>query len=98
MYIELIDQCGNYSFGNKPGPIQRCNSRFKYCNINKKLGYNSGNVTIQGSTTAQRVSELITTSIYTRNSKITNANITLNGYGQKSGGPYGYGSSPKNNF
>jgi hypothetical protein len=86
------------TYTNKPGPIQQCNSRFKYCNINKKLGYDSGNVTIQGSTIVQRVSTLVNISRFTRNLKLNNANIKLNGYGQKSGGPYGYGSSPKNSF
>ncbi|MDC1321015.1 hypothetical protein N8261_03550 [Flavobacteriaceae bacterium] len=76
-------------------PIQTCNSRFAKCNINKKSIYNSGSVTIQGSTLAQRVSTLARTQ---RKNRVVFQNVSLNGYGQKSGGPYGYGSSPKNTF
>lgn len=76
-------------------PIQKCNSRFAKCNINKKSIYNSGSVTIQGSTLAQRVSTIARTQ---RKNRVVFQNVSLNGYGQKSGSPYGYGSSPKNTF
>lgn len=76
-------------------PIQTCNSRFAKCNINKKSIYNSGSVTIQGSTLAQRVSTIARTQ---RKNRVVFQNVSLNGYGQKSGSPYGYGSSPKNTF
>lgn len=83
---------------NRPGPIQFCNSRFAYCNITKKPNFSSGNVTIQGTTLANRVSTLIRVQSQMRNARIVFQDVSLNVYGQKAGGPYGYGSSPKNNF
>jgi len=83
---------------NRPGPIQFCNSRFAYCNISKKTINPSGNVTIQGTTLANRVSTLIRVQSQMRNARIVFQDVSLNVYGQKAGGPYGYGSSPKNNF
>jgi hypothetical protein len=83
---------------NRPGPIQFCNSRFAYCNITKKSNFSSGNVTIQGATLANRVSTLIRVQSQMRNAKLVFQDVSLNVYGQKAGGPYGYGSSPKNTF
>ena len=83
-----------------PGPINFCNSRFAKCNINKKLGpaYSNGNVTIQGATRAQGMSELIRVQSSMRNAKLVFTNAPVNHYGRRAGGPGGYGSSPKNTF
>ena len=85
---------------NRPGPIQFCNSRFAKCNINKKLGaaFQSGNVSIQGTTIPRRISEAIRVQTYLKNANFVIQDVSLNVYGQRSGGPYGYGSSPKNTF
>jgi hypothetical protein len=85
---------------NRSGPINICNSKFAKCNINKKLGpaYSSGNVTIQGVTNAQKISELLRVQSSMHNAKLNINNIPVNKYGQRSGGPRGFGSSPKNTF
>ena len=85
---------------NRPGPLNFCNSRFAKCNINKKLGpaYSNGNVTIQGATRAQGMSELIRVQSSMRNAKLVFTNTPVNQYGRRAGGPGGYGSSPKNTF
>ena len=85
---------------NRPGPIQFCNSRFAKCNINKKLGaaFQSGNVSIQGTTIPRRISQAIRVQTYLKNANFVIQDVSLNVYGQRSGGPYGYGSSPKNTF
>ena len=80
------------------GPIQICNSRFAKCNITKKTNFSSGNVIIQGSTLAQRVSTLIKVQPYLRNATWTREYVGVNEYGQRAGGPVGYGQSPKNTF
>ena len=84
--------------GRRPGPIQICNTRFAGCNINKKTKFSSGNVTITDATLHKRVSALVILQSSLRNVNLVYADISLNGYGQRSGGPYGYGSSPKNTF
>jgi|AntAceMinimDraft_6_1070360.scaffolds.fasta_scaffold07664_3 hypothetical protein len=81
-----------------PGPIQICNSRFAKCNITNKTNFSSGNVIIQGSTLAQRVSTLIKVQPYLRNATWTREYVGVNEYGQRAGGPVGYGQSPKNTF
>ena len=83
---------------SRPGPIQICNSRFAKCNIIKKTNFSSGNVIIQGSTIAQRVSTLIHVQPYLRNATWTRQYNPVNGYGQRTGGPVGYCQSPKNTF
>ena len=85
---------------NRPGPINFCNSRFAKCNLNKKLGpaYSNGNVTIQGATNSQRMTELIRVQSSMRNAKLVFTNAPVNQYGRRAGGPGGYGSSPKNTF
>ena len=83
---------------NRVGPRQSCNSKYKYCNINKKTNFSSGNVTNQSATQAERFSTLIRVQSNMRNAKLIFQDVSLNGYGQKAGGPYGSGSSPKNSF
>jgi hypothetical protein len=86
-----------YPMTNRSGPIQRCNSRFANCNINKGP-YPSGSTINNSYTLAQRVSNQIQVQSYFRNSKWTFKTAPVNGYGQRSGGPNGYGQSPKNTF
>jgi hypothetical protein len=83
---------------NRPGPIQICESRFAKCNINKKPNFSSGNVTIQGTTRPLRQSYLTRTVVPMRNHTLVYANKPNNEYGQRAGGPSGYGQPLKNNF
>jgi len=83
---------------NIPGPIQMCESRFRKCNLNKKPNFYNGNVTIQGTTRPLKLSYLTQTVVPSRNHKLVYANKPNNEYGQRAGGPVGYGQSPKNNF
>ena len=88
----------NIAIKSGHGPIQICNSRFAKCNLNTKSNYNNGNIINQSHTKLQRHTQLILVQSTMRNAHIVFQNVSLNGYGQKSGGPYGYGSSPKNTF
>ena len=83
---------------NIPGPIQMCESRFRKCNLNKKPNFSNGNVTIQGSTRPLKLSYLTQTVVPMRNHTLVYANKPNNEYGQRAGGPSGYGQPPKNNF
>jgi hypothetical protein len=95
--IPIPSQTPQYTHSGS-GPIQICNSRFAKCNITKKTNFSSGNVIIQGSTIAQRVSTLIKVQSYLRNATWREEYKPVNGYGQRAGGPVGYGQSPKNTF
>jgi len=86
------------SYTNKPGPINICNSRFANCNLNKKPNFSSGNVTIQGTGQANRISYLLQTSRFRNGQKTVFSNQQLNAYGRTAGGPGGFGSSPSNKF
>jgi hypothetical protein len=49
-------------------------------------------------TRAQRVTDLINVQSRMRNANWVRENVNVNHYGQRSGGPNGYGQSPKNTF
>ena len=99
VYKQLPSPRGNnnYPISNKPGPIQRCNSRFVNCNTSKGP-YPSGSTNNMSSTISQRVSNLIRVQSTIRNTRWTNRYVPVNVYGQRSGAPNGYGQSPKNTF
>lgn len=71
----------------------------KLCNnFSKKLPGSSGNIVITNMTQASRYSQIIRNQSLVRNAKWNIKNYPTNAYGQRPGGPYGFGSSPKNNF
>jgi hypothetical protein len=83
---------------NRPGPIQYCTSRFARCTLNKKTNFSSGNVTIQGATNSQRISNLVRISTFRHGDKLVLSNQVLNEYGRTAGGPGGFGAPPRNHF
>lgn len=90
--VNLVD-----SLNNKL--IQSCTSRFKICKCyTKSLPGSSGNIVVNNLTLAMRVSNLIRQQSSNRNAQWTQKHISLNVYGQRAGGPTGYGQSPKNIF
>jgi hypothetical protein len=58
----------------------------------------SGNVVVNSQTIAEKMSTLIQYQSQIRNKKWTVKNVPTNVYGQRSGGPTGYGQSPSNRF
>lgn len=88
-----------FAHSSNNGPIQSCTSRFKKCNrYTKSLPGSSGNVVVDNLTTAMRISNLIKHQTNMRNAQWSEKHIPLNVYGQRTGGPTGYGQSPKNVF
>ena len=83
---------------SRPGPIQICISRLANCNITKITNFSNGMVINNRATQLQRVSNLIQVQSYLRNVTWTRQYNPVNGYGQRTGGPVGYGQSPKNTF
>ncbi len=76
-------------------PINICNSKLRNCNnYSKKLPGSSGNVVITGNTNSQLLSNLS----YKGYGKWVQRNAPTNAYGSRTGAPYGYGSSPKNDL
>ena len=98
VYIDLPPPVPPPPISNRPGPIQICDSRFAKCNLTTKTNFSSGNVTIQGTTRPLKLSYLTRTVVPARNHKLVYANKPNNEYGQRAGGPVGYGQPPKNNF
>lgn len=83
---------------SRPGPIQICISRLANCNITKITNFSNGMVINNRATQLQRVSTLIKVQPYLRNATWKQEYKPVNGYGQRAGGPNGYGQSPKNTF
>jgi hypothetical protein len=61
-------------------------------------GFSNGVVINHRATRSQRLTDLINVQSYLRNATWVRENVSVNGYGQRSGGPNGYGQSPKNTF
>ena len=81
------------------GPIQICNSRFRNCNaFNKNMPGSSGTVVVNSQTIAEKMSTLIQYQSQIRNKKWTVKNVPVNVYGQRAGGPTGYGQPIRNKF
>tara|TARA_A100001015_G_scaffold312707_1_gene418425 strand:+ start:3529 stop:5490 length:1962 start_codon:yes stop_codon:yes gene_type:complete len=71
----------------------------KICNsFSKRLPGSSGNIVITNLTQASRYTQLIKNESIIRNAKWRIGNYPTNMYGQRPGGPNGFGSSPKNDF
>ena len=70
------------------------------CKLNKKLGhaFQSGNVISRDAKMAKRISAIIQLQSTLKSASFVIQDVSLNVYGQKTGGPNGYGSSPKNTF
>ena len=84
---------------NGPGPIQMCNSRFRNCNkFNKNKPGSSGTIVTNQHTKIQKMSTSILFQNHMRNKKWTLKNAPTNVYGQRAGGPHGYGQPPQNTF
>ena len=83
---------------SRSGLIQSCNSRLANCNITKITGFSNGMVTNNRKTQALRMSTLIHIQTRLRNGTWKRQYVPVNDYGQRSGGPNGYGQSPKNTF
>jgi len=60
--------------------------------------FSSGNVVINSQTLAEKMSTLIQYQSQIRNKKWTVKNIPTNVYGQRAGGPTGYGQPIRNRF
>jgi len=58
----------------------------------------SGNVVTNSQTLAEKMSTLIQYQSQIRNKKWTVKNVATNVYGQRAGGPSGYGRAPRNRF
>jgi hypothetical protein len=81
------------------GPIQICNSRFRNCNsFNKNKPGSSGTIVTNQHTKFQKMSTSILFQNHMRNKKWTLKNAPTNVFGQRAGGPHGYGQPPKNTF
>lgn len=76
----------------------QCGSRLAGCNIIKMTGFSNGVVINHRATRAQRMTDLIKVQSRMRNVNWVRENVKVNEYGQRSGGPNGYGQSPKNTF
>ena len=76
----------------------QCGSRLAGCNIIKMTGFSNGVVINHRATRAQRMTDLIKVQSRMRNVNWVRENVKVNEYGQRSGGPNGYGQSPRNNF
>ena len=82
---------------NGSGPIQICNSRLANCKITK-TNFQNGYVMNNRATAIQRISTLISVQSQMRNATWTQIYAPVNAYSQRTGGPVGYGQSPKNTF
>lgn len=98
---------GNWSVyisDNEPSPepkpedkiVKNICSNIKYCGITKQIS--NPLVTIENNTISRRMSMLIKNQKFSRNAFYTIANNPVNKFGQRSGGPSGYGKPPKNTF
>ena len=98
---------GNWSVyisDNEPSPepkpedkiVKNICSNIKYCGITKQIS--NPLVTIENNTISRRMSMLIKNQKFSRNAFYTVANNPVNKFGQRSGGPSGYGKPPKNTF
>jgi len=83
---------------NGRGPIQICISRLANCKITKKNNFSNGYVINNRATAMQRMSTLISVQSQMRNATWTQIYAPVNAYSQRTGGPVGYGQSPKNTF
>jgi hypothetical protein len=83
---------------NGRGPIQICISRLANCKITKKNNFSNGYVINNRATAIQRISTLISVQSQMRNATWTQIYAPVNAYSQRTGGPVGYGQSPKNTF
>jgi len=82
---------------NGYGPIQICNSRLANCKITK-TNFQNGYVMNNRATAIQRISTLISVQSQMRNATWTQIYAPTNAYSQRTGGPVGYGQSPRNTF
>lgn len=83
----------------RKGPIQSCISRFKNCNkYSKNLPGSSGNLVKTDLTLPMRITRLINYQSTLRNAQWNEKYVPLNAYGQRPGGPNGYGQPIKNIF
>ena len=82
---------------NGRGPIQICNSRLANCKITK-TNFQNGYVMNNRATAMQRISTLISVQSQMRNATWTQIYAPTNAYSQRTGGPVGYGQSPRNTF
>ena len=82
---------------NGYGPIQICNSRLANCKITK-TNFQNGYVMNNRATAIQRMSTLINVQSQMRNATWTQIYAPTNAYSQRTGGPVGYGQSPRNTF
>jgi len=91
-----IQQPAQYK-SNGSGPIQICNSRLANCKITK-TNFQNGYVMNNRATAMQRISTLISVQSQMRNATWTQIYAPTNAYSQRTGGPVGYGQSPRNTF
>jgi hypothetical protein len=89
-------QSAPYSVNGR-GPIQICTSRLANCKITK-TNFQNGYVINNRATAMQRISTLISVQSQMRNATWTQIYAPVNAYSQRTGGPVGYGQSPKNTF
>jgi hypothetical protein len=82
---------------NGSGPIQICTSRLANCKITK-TNFQNGYVMNNRATAMQRMSTLISVQSQMRNATWTQIYAPTNAYSQRTGGPVGYGQSPRNTF
>ena len=82
---------------NGRGPIQICISRLANCKITK-TNFQNGYVMNNRATAMQRISTLISVQSQMRNATWTQIYAPTNAYSQRTGGPVGYGQSPRNTF
>jgi hypothetical protein len=82
---------------NGYGPIQICTSRLANCKITK-TNFQNGYVMNNRATAMQRMSTLISVQSQMRNATWTQIYAPTNAYSQRTGGPVGYGQSPRNTF
>jgi hypothetical protein len=82
---------------NGYGPIQICTSRLANCKITK-TNFQNGYVMNNRATAMQRISTLISVQSQMRNATWTQIYAPTNAYSQRTGGPVGYGQSPRNTF
>jgi surface protein len=81
---------------SQPEILKNVCNNIKYCGITKQIS--NPLVTIENNTISTRMSMLITNQKFTRNASYTIVKAPVNQYGQRSGGPNGYGKPPKNAF